>query len=137
MEEDKTPLAPKPDVPPPAEQLPQNTPSPVVAAEPHGGKSLFWLLGIVVAVLLLSAGYIVVQHHKAKHPKTSTNTASTAASTQSTSSTPSQTTGSASNASLDQDLTNINTGLSQGSQDATTTDNGLNDSQNQVSVPTN
>ena len=90
---------------------------------------------IIVLVVAIGAGSWFVMH---RHHSTTASTAHTAATTSApASSTTTPLTAGTDNASLQTDLTNINSTMQQSSQDSTSANSAINDQQNEISVPTN
>ena len=95
---------------------------------------------LMVAILAVGgiAGWRIHEHHKAS----STNTATTSITTGNTNTASSQTIttplpAGTDNASLQNDLTNVNSSFSQQTSDQAVVNGAVNDQQNEITVPTN
>lgn len=118
-----------------------NPPTPT-PAPPSGhespNKTVLWL-AMAIIILGLAAGALYWYKHKSVAPVKTAASVSKASgasggSTPASAATPAKATD---NTSLQQDLSGVNQGLSQSSTDQTSADNGLNDQQSQIQVPTN
>lgn len=95
----------------------------------QSGSAALIVLVVAVVALVGLIGWQVVRHHHASQAATAqTKQSATSSSGGGTS---------PANSDLNQDLQGINSAMNQENSDSTAANNGLNDSRNQVSVPTN
>lgn len=107
-----------------------------MSKDQRGNAILSVLVGLVVVAAVAGAGYVVWK----KHHKSTTTSSTSSSTTTTTSGSQAQTTTLApgtANSDLSNDLGNIGGSLNQEGSDQSNATTNLNDSQSQVSVPTN
>lgn len=128
---DENPDSLQPNSPQGASHPPVGSSGPAKTSGVRSGK---WLIGTIIVLALIIVALVAYALHYNAGTKTSSTTSTSTSPVTITQSTPASQTD---NASLQQDVNDIDSRMNQSSQDQAANDTSLSDQQNQISVPTN